>query len=307
MSPSPSHDHAQRVETMLARGLSRVTAGPGAPPKLVAAMRHAVLGGGARLRPKLCLAVAEACGVPANPAVEAAAMSLEFLHCASLVHDDLPCFDDADLRRGRPSVQAAFGEALAVLTGDALITGAFELLAHPQVDPHSLGPLLGCVARAVGASRGIVAGQAWECEPRVGLAHYHQAKTGALFEASAQAGAIVAGDAPAPWARFGGFIGEAYQVADDLHDTLGGADLGKPSGQDGMHGRPNAVLQLGLAGALERLEQLLDRALDAVPPCEDRRPVDDWLATVATRLNPSGVQMLPARATDAMEPVVSTN
>lgn len=304
-----SLSQGEPIEVLLERGLSRVTAGTGTPPKLRAAMRHAVLGGGARLRPKLCLAVAHACGETAGSSGTAsmAAAALELLHCASLVHDDLPCFDDADLRRGRPSVHAAFGEALAVLTGDGLITGAFELLAQPEVEPRHLPQLLACIAKSVGASRGIVAGQAWECEPRVGLGHYHQAKTGALFEAAARAGAIACGDADEPWARFGAYIGEAYQVADDLHDTLGAQDLGKPPGQDGVHGRPNAVLQLGLAGALERLEQLLDRALDAVPGCRDRKPVDDWLAAVATRLNPSGIQMLPARATDALESAVSTN
>ena len=176
-----------RVEVLLERGLARVTHGSGTPPKLRAALRHAVLGGGARLRPKLCLAVARACDP--STAGEAlggatlAAVALEFLHCASLVHDDLPCFDDADMRRGRPSVHAAFGEPIAVLTGDGLITGAFELLAQPEVDPRYLPQLLRCTARAVGASRGIVAGQAWECEPRVGLGHYHQAKTGAHKQA----------------------------------------------------------------------------------------------------------------------------
>ncbi len=103
---------------------------PGCPPGLSAAMRHAVVPGGARIRPKLCLAVAGACGADDPALVDAAATSIELLHCASLVHDDLPCFDNADMRRGKPSVHKAFGQPLAVLAGDALIVLAFEIIAR---------------------------------------------------------------------------------------------------------------------------------------------------------------------------------
>ena len=133
-------------------------------------MRYAVFPGGARIRPRLCLAVAAACGDDDPALADAAAAAIELLHCASLVHDDLPCFDDAATRRGKPSVHRAFGEPLAVLAGDALIVLAFETLARaPRAAPQRLAPLLLIVGRAVGVPGGIVAGQAWECEPQVDL------------------------------------------------------------------------------------------------------------------------------------------
>jgi geranylgeranyl diphosphate synthase type II len=119
-----------RIDSALATALTR--AEEGAPLRLANAIRYAVFPGGARIRPRLCLAVADACGNDSPGLAEAAACALEMVHCASLVHDDLPCFDDAELRRGRPSVHRAFGEALAVLVGDALIVLAFETLAAPE-------------------------------------------------------------------------------------------------------------------------------------------------------------------------------
>ena len=146
-----------------------------------------------RVRPRLCHSVAAACGEDHPLATEAAGAALELLHCASLVHDDLPCFDAAETRRGRPSVHKAFGEPLAVLTGDALIVLAFQTLARIQCAPERLATLT-LDGRAIGRrALGIVAGQAWECEPQIDLAHYHRAKTGALFAAATVAGAASAG------------------------------------------------------------------------------------------------------------------
>ena len=123
----------------------------GCPPRLAAAIRHAVFPAGARIRPQLCLAVAQACGHDDPSLAMAAAISIEFLHCASLVHDDLPCFDDADMRRGQPSVHRAFGESLAVLAGDALIVLAFQTLARAsQKSPLRLAPLLDTIGNGVG-------------------------------------------------------------------------------------------------------------------------------------------------------------
>ena len=152
------------------------------PPLLAEAMSYAVFPGGGRARPRLCLAVAEACRVDEgngsatldegnwSPLVMAAAVAIELLHCASLVHDDLPCFDDADERRGRPSVHCMFGESLAVLAGDGLITLAFETVARAGTEhPQRIGPLVILLARAVGSVDGLVAGQAWESEPSVPL------------------------------------------------------------------------------------------------------------------------------------------
>ena len=170
-------DAVSRIENALNSALQRAD-GPSCPPKLIAAMQHSVFPRGARVRPRLCLAVAAACGED-NPAIaDIAAASIELLHCASLVHDDLPCFDAADTRRGLPTVHRVYGEPLAVLAGDGLIVLAFENLGRLSFAPQRMSALLSIVARAVGAPGGIVAGQAWECEPKVDLAHYHRAKTG---------------------------------------------------------------------------------------------------------------------------------
>lgn len=259
---------AMRIEEALAQAVSQAQ-GPGAPPLLAAALDYAVFPAGHRIRPQLCLAVAHACGDRDPIAADAAAVAIELLHCASLVHDDLPCFDNADLRRGKASVHAAFGEPLAVLTGDALIVQAFATLgALARQNPASLGALIGIVAEAVGAPRGIVAGQAWECEVAVPLSDYQRAKTGALFIAATTAGAAAAGDDPAPWRALGEKLGEAYQVADDLRDVLCDAEeLGKPVGQDAMRLRPNAAAELGVGGAKAYLEGLVRAAVDSIPDC----------------------------------------
>ncbi len=259
---------AMRIEEALAQAVSKAQ-GPGAPPLLAAALDYAVFPAGHRIRPQLCLAVAQACGDRDPIAADAAAVAIELLHCASLVHDDLPCFDNADLRRGKASVHAAFGEPLAVLTGDALIVQAFATLgALARKNPASLGALIGIVAEAVGAPRGIVAGQAWECEVAVPLSDYQRAKTGALFIAATTAGAAAAGDDPAPWHALGEKLGEAYQVADDLRDVLCDAEeLGKPVGQDAMRLRPNAAAELGVGGAKAYLEGLMRAAVDSIPDC----------------------------------------
>lgn len=246
---------------------------PGHPPGLAAAIRHAVFPGGARIRPQLCLAVAGACGEGGSPVAATAAASIELLHCASLVHDDLPCFDDADLRRGKASVHKAFGERLAVLAGDALIVMAFEVLGRgAATHPERLVELLRIVGAAVGTPHGISAGQAWECEPALDLVQYQRAKTGALFSGATMAGAAAAGFETAPWRALGDGLGEAYQVADDIRDVFGNPDdLGKPVGQDAAHARPNAVHALGLDGAIDRLEALVTAAAESIPICPGRK------------------------------------
>ncbi|MBC8058035.1 MAG: polyprenyl synthetase family protein, partial [Rhizobiales bacterium] len=218
-----------RIEQALATAIASAES-PDCPPKLAGAIRHAVFPGGARIRPQLCLAVAQACGDDDPVLSEAAASAIELLHCASLVHDDLPCFDDSPLRRGRASVHYAYGESLAVLAGDALIVLAFQTLsAQAAASPQRLAPLIATIAAGVGMPCGIVAGQAWECEPQVDLSDYHRAKTGALFAAATMAGAQAAGSGPEPWRAFGDWLGEAYQVADDVRDAAFAPDLiGKP-------------------------------------------------------------------------------
>jgi geranylgeranyl diphosphate synthase type II len=259
---------------------------------LTAAMRYAVFPGGARIRPRLCLAVARACEGDANFAAAAAA-AIELLHCASLVHDDLPCFDDAATRRGRPSVHRAFGERIAVLTGDALIVLAFQTLANAAVanaaerTPERLGRMIMIIARAIGAPGGIIAGQAWECEPQVSLANYQKAKTGALFAAATAAGACAAGSADPGWHCLGERLGEAYQIADDIRDVVSDAQqLGKPTGRDAALGRPNAVHRLGIGSAVERLEGLVGSAVEAIPDCPGAGDLRSHIRAEASRLLP---------------------
>ncbi|GAC1620513.1 MAG: polyprenyl synthetase family protein [Nevskia sp.] len=250
----------------------------GCPPRLASAIRYAVFPGGARIRPRLCLAVACA-NAEDDPAIsEAAAASIELLHCASLVHDDLPCFDNAATRRGKPSVHRAYGERLAVLAGDALIVLSFQTLAAGAVhSPQRLASLLGIVGRSVGTSAGIVAGQAWECESRAVLSDYQQAKTGALFAAATMAGAAAAGVAsPELWRALGERLGEAYQVADDILDVFGNpAVLGKPVGRDAALERPSAMRELGMSGAIARLEMLVAGAIESIPDCPGRETLSD--------------------------------
>jgi geranylgeranyl diphosphate synthase type II len=236
---------------------------------LASALHYAVFPAGHRIRPQLCLAVVHACGDSDPVAADAMAVAIELLHCASLVHDDLPCFDDADLRRGKASVHLEYGEALAVLTGDALIVHAFATLGAAALrDPARMAALIGIVAQSVGSPHGIVAGQAWECEVAAPLSEYQRAKTGALFVAATMGGAAAAGHAHEPWRRLGETLGEAYQVADDLRDVLcDEEELGKPIGQDAMRLRPNAAAELGVAGAKARLEALVDAAAASIPDC----------------------------------------
>jgi geranylgeranyl diphosphate synthase type II len=260
-------DSAALLERYLVRTLRAAT--DTGPPRLAAAIRHAVFPGGARIRPRLCLAVARACGAEQAPAAMAAAAAIELLHCASLVHDDLPCFDDATTRRGRASVHRAHGERAAVLAGDALIVLSTQtLLQQRSVPAEQRLELLGVLTTAAGVPHGIAAGQAWECEPQVALAPYQQFKTGSLFAAATACGAIAADADPAPWRLVGEHVGEAYQVADDICDvSADAATIGKPTGRDAALGRPNAVAELGMARAQARLQQLVDSSMAAIPAC----------------------------------------
>ncbi|NDC61358.1 MAG: polyprenyl synthetase family protein [Betaproteobacteria bacterium] len=276
-----------RIETALNHHFS-LTHTQIAPPRLMAAMRHAVFPGGARIRPQLCLAVAKACGEDDATLTDAAAVGIELLHCASLVHDDMPCFDDADMRRGRVTVHKQFGEPLALLTGDALIVMAYQVLARSgRKHPARLVELLATISDGVGAPDGIVAGQAWECETRVKLSQYQRAKTGALFVAATMAGAQSAGVNPNPWRALGDTLGEAYQVADDIRDVmLQDHQLGKPAGQDAALGRPSAAADLGLKGALDYFKQLMANAVEAVPVCESRAALRHLVMQESERLVP---------------------
>jgi geranylgeranyl diphosphate synthase, type II len=267
-----------RIEQALLSALKGAEV-PESPPKLAAAIRYAVFPGGARIRPRLCLAVAQACGDDRPELSDATAAAIELMHCGSLVHDDLPAFDNAQLRRGKPSVHAAFGEREAILAGDALIVLAFEVLARVgHVAPERLSGLVLNLAHFTGMNHGIIAGQAWECEPKIELSAYHRAKTGALFAAATSSGALSAGAPPQPWRILGERIGQAYQVADDIQDMMADPEVwGKPCGQDALLGRPNALHELGLDGAVAQLKRLVADAIDSIPECPGR---DDLRAAI---------------------------
>ncbi len=174
-----------RIETAISESVA-VGQGRGAvPQRLASALAYATAPGGARIRPTILTSVAMACGDDKPDLTDAAASALELIHCASLVHDDLPCFDDADMRRGKPSVHKAYSEPLAVLTGDSLIVLAFEILARrSSLAPDRVAQLIMILSQRTGMPGGICAGQGWESEAEIDLSAYHQAKTGALFIAA---------------------------------------------------------------------------------------------------------------------------
>lgn len=280
-------DLSDRIDRALRAALDPLCA-PGAPPRLVAAVYHSVFPAGGRVRPELCIRVAMACNEDHPELTDGVAAAIELMHCASLVHDDLPCFDAAMTRRGQPSTHRAFGEALAVLAGDELIIVAFEALAEAATQvPHRLGRLVRTLGRGVGLPGGIVAGQGWESEPSIPTTLYRRAKTGALFEAAAVGGALAAGvreDAEV-WRAFGQRIGEAYQVADDVLDVLStSANAGKPVGRDETLGRPNVVSDLGLGASTRLFDQLIDGAIDSIPRCPGRDALCSWTNQMVDRI-----------------------
>ncbi len=235
------------------------------PAELHGAMRHLLWPAGKRLRPGLAFAAAEAVGAPPQRALPAAA-AVELIHTYSLVHDDLPCMDDDDERRGRPTVHVAYDEATAVLAGDALLAAAFAALAEAPgpADPRLRVAALGEIARAAG-SRHLVGGQVDDLAVQRGRAagaaeieSIHRRKTGALITAAVVSGAALAGadgQALDRLRRFGECVGVAFQIADDRLDDPGGATEAS-----------SLVGALGGDGARERAEALLETALEAVEP-----------------------------------------
>jgi farnesyl diphosphate synthase len=269
-------DIAATVETTLEGLLSEAPrAGELArPPRLMAAMRHVVLGGGKRLRPFLAVETARMLGRDGEGALRAGA-AVELLHCYSLVHDDLPSMDDDDLRRGKPTVHRAFDEATAILAGDALQTLAFEVLADPVTDPDGAvrSDLVLGLAQAAGLG-GMVGGQMLDlaAEGRYGepdldepaVRRLQAMKTGALLTFSVEAGAILGRadlDARRRLVAYGRALGAAFQVADDILDREASAEaLGKRTGKDQEKGKATLVDILGLEGAHAECRRLVDEA-----------------------------------------------
>ena len=247
-----------------------------APAGLGEAMRYAVLDGGKRLRPLLTLAAARAvAGAAELPAAMRCACAVELIHAYSLVHDDMPCMDNDVLRRGKPTVHVAYGEAQALLAGDALQALAFELLTpeDASVAPAVQARLCAALARAAG-HHGMAGGQAIDLAhvglamPEAALRDMHRRKTGAMLEVSVHMGALSAGaDGPtlACLQRYAQAIGLAFQVVDDILDvTADSATLGKTAGKDQANDKPTFVSLLGLAGAQAQAQTLLQDALAAL-------------------------------------------
>ncbi len=285
-------DVSKRIDRAMTAAISRAqgagNAGDAVPGRLAAALNYAVTPGGARIRPTICLTVALACGDDRPELADRAASALELIHCASLVHDDLPAFDDADFRRGKPTVHMAFSEPLAVLTGDSLIIAAFDTLTRvPDEDALRALRLVRLLAHHTGMPHGICAGQGWESEASVDLSAYHRSKTAALFVAATQMGALAAGHEPEPWEELGARIGEAFQVADDLRDALyDESQLGKPAGQDATHGRPSAVESYGVQGATRKLQEILSGAIASIPSCPGEAQLAQLVRVYAERMTP---------------------
>ena len=248
------------------------------PPRLHQAMRYSVFAGGKRLRPILIIAACEAVGGPPERALPAAC-AIEMIHTYSLIHDDLPAMDDDDLRRGRPTNHKVFGEANAILAGDALLTEAFRLLADAEanrgVDPAVSLRVIETIARCAG-SQGMVGGQVVDMEAEENpvdfatLQYIHTRKTGALILASIQAGAWLGGgndEQVAALNRYGETAGLAFQIADDILDIIGDQrELGKDVGSDQARGKATYPALLGLSEARRRASELRDLAIAALEP-----------------------------------------
>ncbi|MFY0308475.1 polyprenyl synthetase family protein [Leisingera sp. D0M16] len=239
--------------------------------ELHAAMRYAITGG-KMLRGFLVLESARLHGVPAEAAIEAA-LAIECIHAYSLVHDDLPCMDDDDLRRGQPTVHRKWDEAMAVLAGDSLQTFAFELLAAPKVGPHAL-TLIRDLAQSSGKD-GMVSGQMLDIAAETAdvpltleqITKLQGRKTGCLIEWSATAGAVLAGDDPAPLRQYARALGLAFQIADDILDVEGdAAKVGKAVRKDADAGKATFVSLLGLVEAKARASALCEDACAALAP-----------------------------------------
>jgi geranylgeranyl diphosphate synthase type II len=247
------------------------------PPRVHEAMRYSVFAGGKRLRPVLALLAAEAAGGKAEDAMPVA-VALEMIHTYSLIHDDLPAMDDDDFRRGRPTCHKVYGEAIAILAGDALLTRAFEVLSSPEALPAAPPRVLQIIAEIAGAagSHGMVGGQAMDVIAEgqaidfATLRYLHAHKTGALIRASIRAGAIAGGargEALDALTRYADRLGLAFQIVDDILDVEGdSAEMGKTAGSDERRHKATYPAIVGLEASRREVERLLDEARAVLAP-----------------------------------------
>ena len=253
---------------------SLLPAGTETPASIHSAMRHSVFAGGKRLRPVLAMqaAIAVAGSLPAG--IENLGAALEMLHTYSLIHDDLPALDNDDLRRGKPTCHVVFGEATAILAGDALQTQAYEVLAGLNCPPAATVQIIRLVAQATGTQDGMIGGQVLDLEsehqkPTASLVEsIHRAKTGALIRVSVVAGGIFAGATPDQVANldsFGRRAGLAFQIVDDVLDmTQNSAQLGKTAGKDQASDKATWPAVFGIDQSLKDATQLIEEAFAAL-------------------------------------------
>ncbi len=275
MNDFPLKDYIQKRKEIVDSHLDVLLPRPGSPSgKVVEAMRYSLSAGGKRVRPILMMAACEAVGGNFN-SIMPAACAMECVHTYSLIHDDLPAMDDDDLRRGKPTCHKVFGEAVAILAGDGLLTYAFELMTRPemlsQVDGGLVNRAIHVFARAAGVS-GMVGGQTadvlFEGKPidAQTLDYIHRHKTGALIRASVEMGALLGGGGPQQverLSRYGTALGLAFQVVDDLLDVVGDEEkLGKPVGSDERNRKATYPALFGLEETQKRAEELKNEALE---------------------------------------------
>ena len=271
-------ERRQRVEEALDRWLPQQG---DSPPKIHEAMRYSVFAGGKRLRPILALLACESVGGDPAEAMPAAA-ALELVHTYSLIHDDLPAMDDDDYRRGHRTCHRVYGEAMAILAGDALLTHAFQLLADPELPPVALEGRLRIIAEIAEAagSRGMVGGQAMDILAegheidRPTLLYLHTHKTGALIRASVRVGGI-AGGAGAEHlqalTRYAERVGLAFQIVDDILDIEGAtAEMGKTAGSDLRRKKATYPALMGLEESRRQAAHLLEEAKEALRPLGEK-------------------------------------
>jgi geranylgeranyl diphosphate synthase, type II len=263
---------ARRVSDYFARLDARY---PTAPPRLVEAIQYSLMAGGKRLRPALVLECARACGdAESSPSALAAAVAMELIHTFSLVHDDLPAMDDDDLRRGRPTNHIVYGEAMAILAGDAMTTMAFEILAA-EAEPALVPALVTELAAASGPS-GMIGGQVIDMDEKhppqklSDLQRLHRMKTGALLTASCRMGAIAGRALPEQLEileAFGRHLGLAFQIVDDILDqTATAEELGKATKKDEAKGKVTYPMLIGLEASRREAREQLSAALNVIQP-----------------------------------------
>lgn len=272
--------YTRDVENHLRRALK----GKGIPPGLLESMEYSLLAGGKRLRPVLCMCFARMLGAQAQAATTFAS-SFEYIHTYSLIHDDLPAMDDDDLRRGRPSNHKVFGEAMAILAGDALLTEAFGLMASATegIAAERVVRAMGTLAKAAGAS-GMVGGQAldmaYTAKAGVSLEELREMqalKTGALITAACVCGAELAGASDELVARarsYGQSIGAAFQIVDDVLDVVGDEKtLGKPVGSDEEQGKTTYPSLIGVERSMDLARRHVAQAVESLAPFDGEEAV----------------------------------